>query len=310
MDRHEVTNAEYLAFCDATKRHLPEFWGMEAFRSGPNYPGHPVVGVSWGDAKAYADWRGVRLPTEAEWEYAARGGLVGKKYSHGDTLKAELYAPTGRTGEASPSPVASFPPNGFGLHDMTGNVGEWVRDWYSDSYYATSPAQDPPGPGHGLQRVVRGGGWHTGPMCSPVHFRIPLRSNLVDFNLGFRCAKTVGESAAKRLEAGVRERGAESVAVECEAMRSAAPGSFYFDEAEINDAGYRLLADSLVEGAIEVFRASAREFPLSFNAFDSLAEAYLVHGDRELAIANYRKSVELNPRSGGGHRKLKELGAE
>ena len=187
LDATEVTNAQYAAFCAETETDPPFFWGMQAFHCGPDYPDHPVVGVSWYDARNYAEWLGRRLPTEAEWEYAARGGLVGRNYSHGDTLNAVQYAPTGN----GTSPVGGYPPNGFGLHDMTGNVVEWVSDWYDRDYYAAAPIFDPPGPGAGKFKVIRGGGWKTGPACARVYHRTALQSNWVDFNVGFRCARNV-----------------------------------------------------------------------------------------------------------------------
>jgi formylglycine-generating enzyme len=187
MDAREVTNAQYKEFCDRTERKLPIFWGMEEFRCGPDFADHPVVGVSFYDARSYAEWRGVRLPTEAEWEYAARGGHQGWAYSHGDTLHAHLYAPT----KEGTSPVGSFPANGFGLYDMTGNVLEWVTDYYDGNYYDTSSPVDPQGPATGKFRVIRGGGWHTGPSCAKVHHRTGLQSNWLDFNVGFRCAADI-----------------------------------------------------------------------------------------------------------------------
>jgi len=186
--RFHVTNAQYAAFCGATEHHLPEFWGQERFRCGPEHPDHPVVGVSWLDADAFAEWAGGRLVTEAEWEYAARGGLVGKTYPFGDEIdpSAANYARTGLTGT---KPVGSHAPNGFGLYDMCGNVVEWVADRYDPTYYARSPKVDPPGPEVGKHRVIRGGGWHSGPYCNGVFFRNALPANWVDFAVGFRVAK-------------------------------------------------------------------------------------------------------------------------
>ncbi len=185
MDSHEVTNAQYLAFCQATERRLPKFWGMEEFRSGPEFPDHPVLGVSWNDAKAYAEWAGKRLPTEAEWEYAARGGLKGQPYPHGAEIDQEK---ANYRSEGSVS-GGSFSANGFGLYDMAGNVREWVADYYGPDYYATSPRDNPTGPEKGKFRVVRGGGWYSGPSCQNVHTRNALRPAWVDFNVGFRCAR-------------------------------------------------------------------------------------------------------------------------
>jgi len=185
MDKYEVTNAQYFSFCEETGRDLPEFWGMKEFHSGSNYPNHPVVGVSWRDAKAYAEWIDKRLPTEAEWEYAARGGLVGKDFPNGDDLDSS----TGNFSSKGTVPVGSYPPNGFGLHDMAGNVVEWVFDYYDKDYCRVSPYKNPAGPQEGRFRVIRGGGWHSGKGCNKVHFRNCLLGRWVDFNLGFRCAK-------------------------------------------------------------------------------------------------------------------------
>jgi sulfatase modifying factor 1 len=187
MDRCEVTNAQYSRFCEDTGRPLPMFWGMDTFHCGPNYPDHPVVGVSWRDATAYAKWCGKRLPTEAEWEYAARGGLAGGSYPLGDTLTPAdaNYTKSGRGGTA---PVGSYPANGVGLYDTAGNVVEWINDWYNADYYTTSPYSNPGGPEKGRFRVIRGGGWHSGPSCNRVYYRNALPPNWLDFNVGFRCA--------------------------------------------------------------------------------------------------------------------------
>jgi len=307
IDKNEVTNAQYKEFCDSTGHRAPEFWGMQEYCSGTEWPNYPVVGVSWLDARAYARWRGVRLPTEAEWEYAARGGLEGKNFSHGDELDPTLYAPSGFTGSAAPSLVGSYPPNGFGLHDMTRNVCEWVRDWYDAGYYPRAPAQDPPGPGQGKFKVIRGGGWHTGPYCARLYIRTGLQSNWLDFNVGFRCAKYAGESAAKVIKATVEAAGIERALDEYQEMRAAAPGTYYFDEAELNSLGYHLINKEDVAAAIEIFRLLVEAFPDSYNAWDSFGEVYLLHGDKEQAIVHYRKSLELNPLNRGGREKLVEL---
>ena len=188
LDKYEVTNAQYLEFCKATEHKLPEFWGMEKFCSGPEFPDHPVTGVTWTDAMAYASWKGLRLPTEAEWEYAARGGLVNKKYPNGDPMDPSLANYNGTQGKALP--VGSYPVNGYGLFDMAGNVTEWVLDYYEKDYYLKGSNINPQGPEAGKRRVIRGGGWRSGSMCCTVNFRQSLRPNWVDFNVGFRCAKS------------------------------------------------------------------------------------------------------------------------
>jgi formylglycine-generating enzyme len=190
LDRYEVTNAEYSAFCRATERKPPFFWGLDRFRSGSKYPDHPVIGVSSGDAQEYAKWRGKRLPTEAEWEYAARGGLAGMKYVNGNALDSSKVNFT-RSNQDGPVAVGSYEPNGRGLYDMAGNVQEWVADRYDPEYYKSSPGEDPQGPEKGRFRVIRGGGWYTGPMCMDVSLRYALPSNWVDFNVGFRCVRDV-----------------------------------------------------------------------------------------------------------------------
>ena len=195
MDKCEVTNAQYARFCAATGHPLPEFWDMEEFHCGADFPDHPVVGVSWRDARAYAAWAGKRLPTEAEWEYAARGGLVGMDYPCGPEIEpaaanyfirdaAQLALYKGGT-----VPVGGYPPNGHGLHDMAGNVVEWVADCYDREYYKESPADNPAGPEKGRFRVIRGGGWHSGPYCNRVYYRNALPGQWLDFNVGFRCAR-------------------------------------------------------------------------------------------------------------------------
>ncbi len=185
MDIHEVTNSQYYQFCRETKSPLPEFWGADKYHCGPDFPDHPVVGVSAYHAKKYAQWAGKRLPTEAEWEFAARGGLTGKKFPNGDELTPEQ----GNFKSKGTRPVASLQANGFNLHDMAGNVVEWVADYYDKDYYHESPKENPTGPPKGKLVVIRGGGWHSGKMCCTVYGRNCLKLNWVDIAVGFRLVK-------------------------------------------------------------------------------------------------------------------------
>jgi formylglycine-generating enzyme required for sulfatase activity len=156
---------------------------------------HPVVNVTWNDAVAMADWLSrseghvYRLPTEAEWEYAARAGTR-TRYHSGDAPASLLnvanvfdadavqnwkkwadYALDGRDGHAFTAPAGSYAPNAFGLHDMHGNAWEWTADWHDDGYYAISPVDDPTGPATGSVRVRRGGSWHTWSFYARASFR-------------------------------------------------------------------------------------------------------------------------------------------
>jgi formylglycine-generating enzyme required for sulfatase activity len=204
MDSHEITVGQFKRFLkqsgyrpEAVKRgwDINRLWN-EVKKWSPTDE-HPVVYVSWNDATAYAKWAGKRLPTEAEWEYAARGGRIGKRYPWGDDHKvARDYANYSGTGgkdkwegwpNGGTAPVGSFEANGYGLYDMAGNVREWCADWYGPDYYSRSPAKNPPGPDTGTSRVLRGGGWLSG----TFHLRVAYRGlNLPDnrgFNYGFRC---------------------------------------------------------------------------------------------------------------------------
>lgn len=190
LDKHEVTNAEYYKFCQETGYKLPETWGTAIFRSGLDFPNHPVTGVNWYDAKKFAAWAGKRLPTEAEWEYAARGGLIDQPYPNGKewTIGRRKNKPENGW-ENLIVEVESFESNGFGLFDMGGNVWEWTADNYDAEYYQVSPENNPRGPEKGFIKSIRGGSWHSGAMCKRVYFRRGLPANWVDFAVGFRCAK-------------------------------------------------------------------------------------------------------------------------
>jgi len=213
----EVTVAQYRQFCQATGREMPPMpsWGWQ--------DAHPIVSVTWDDAAAYAAWAGVALPTEAQWEKAARGA-DGRLYPWGNAwpppVNAGNFADEAckRSGKykdwtfiagyddsyAETAPVGSFPPGAspYGVLDMAGNVWEWCADWYDPSYYKTAPTRNPTGPpaavaielAPGLTitaRVVRGGSWNN---VSPRYFRGANRNDLYLVPLsipdyGFRCAR-------------------------------------------------------------------------------------------------------------------------
>lgn len=212
IDVREVTNADYAAFVKAAGVEPPYHWG------GPTPPVAkimlPVYNVSWHEAAAYCEWRGTRLPTEAEWEKAARGGAADLDYPWGNHYETEppapTPAPTAADDEASrpaprasaikhahsasatgPRPVGSFAPNGFGLHDVSGNVWEWVSDWYDLYYYGVSPIENPRGPAEGDYKVIRGGSWaDTDPRLSAVYFRNFASPDEQAPTIGFRCARS------------------------------------------------------------------------------------------------------------------------
>lgn len=191
MDAKEVTHAEYAAFVEASGRMPPRHWvdgEMPSMRSS-----QPIYNVDWHDARAYCEWAGKRLPTEAEWERAGRGGLEGKDYPWGDE------GPTPETARYNtplgPGPVGDFEPNGLGLYDMAGGVSEWCLDWFDRTYYERSPAKNPRGPEEGMYRIIRGGAWSDAPKRLKVYFRNWVRPDQKSANIGFRCVKTAAEDA-------------------------------------------------------------------------------------------------------------------
>ena len=182
---YPVTRAEYTAFLSATRHPEPRDWHAEQFQPAD----YPVVGVSWDDAQAYCAWRGhERLPTEAEWERAARGGLDGRRYPWGDDIPGWIPE-QGRGPLASPWPVTLGEPNGFGLFGIAANVHEWCADWHARDYYAISPQLNPQGPPTGLRRTSRGGSWRHAVTISRSSARSKLDPSFRYTDYGFRVAR-------------------------------------------------------------------------------------------------------------------------
>jgi sulfatase modifying factor 1 len=186
-----VTRHQYSCFLAEAKHERPRDWSESAFSD----PQQPVVGVNWFDAVAYCDWQSrssekeYRLPTEAEWEKACRGGDDNGAYAWGnetpdtiDYYQSEWPGPRG---------VAERRPNGYGLYNMGDNVHEWCLDWYSPDYYAISPEHNPEGPPSGKRRVSRGGSWRHAVKASRVAQRSSLPPNYRYTDYGFRIARDI-----------------------------------------------------------------------------------------------------------------------
>jgi formylglycine-generating enzyme len=154
----------------------------------------PVGNITWEDTAAFCAWAGGRLPTEAEWEYAARGGESGRIYPNGATVthdEANFRETGGRDKWKEIAPVKSFPPNSYGLYDMAGNVWEWVNDWHDGMDYR--PVTDPKGPDSGYGHVNRGGSWYEFPSSLRLSNRVLIQTSQQThrFDFGFRCARDV-----------------------------------------------------------------------------------------------------------------------
>jgi formylglycine-generating enzyme required for sulfatase activity len=200
IDKTEVTNAEYRRFVEATGHRVPRYWDSAQL----NRPGQPVVGVSWEDAQAYARWAGKHLPTEAEWEKAARG-TDGRKYPWGNVWDAgatrrcnvldrddptALGSVVSTDGYGCTAPVGSYPlgESPYGCLDMAGNAWEWCADWYDSEYYGSGLRQNPRGAPGGEFRVLRGGSCESLAWELRCADRYYLDPSCMSGSTGFRCA--------------------------------------------------------------------------------------------------------------------------
>lgn len=191
MDKYEVTIFQYAKFLDAEQREPLMWWNEVSPRSDGD---RPVIGVNWYDADAYCRWAGKRLPTEAEWEKAARG-TDGRNYPWGNEEPTNRHANFGKCcdwkGYETLTEVGSFEQGKgpYGTYDMAGNVWEWVSDWYDENYYKGSPDRNPTGPSKGSKKVLRGGSWGDGALVLRDTLRNGGNPTSRNTDVGFRCAR-------------------------------------------------------------------------------------------------------------------------
>jgi len=189
---YQVTNEEYGRFLAATSAAPPPNWSDVNF----NHPKMPVVTVSWHEVSSYCEWlssatgKRYRLPSEAEWERAARGGAEGLLYPWGDA-PPETVPDYSKRWKLGPEPVGLYPPNAYGLYNLSDNVHEWCSDWYDDGYYEHSPERNPQGSKSGTRKASRGGSWrhHIKVTRTAARSSIPPEFQYADY--GFRIARSL-----------------------------------------------------------------------------------------------------------------------
>lgn len=199
IDKYEVTNGRYIEFVRATNHRVPQHptdSNRNLWQKGmmpESVADRPVINVDWYDADAYCKWAGKRLPTEAEWEKAARGG-DDRRFPWGNVEPTPKYLNYLQKwhGEKTLMPVGSYEAgkSPFGVYDMAGNVWEWVNDWYDDRYYEKSPAKNPPGPETGAEKVLRSSSWAVEAPLVRIFTRVSSNPMIRNESTGFRCAST------------------------------------------------------------------------------------------------------------------------
>lgn len=202
IDRNEVTQQEYQRFAKMTKRGMPRIEVFDDDQSKILKPEFAAMSVSWDEAAAYCKWAGKRLPTEAEWEKAGRGESK-RRYPWGDKFVVNAANLDGtEDGYKYLAPPGSFEAgrSPYGIHDMTGNVAEWVEDSYDEHYYKKSPFRDPKGPENADLKVVRGGSWRETEHHARLSKRFAAKHWRTDVTIGVRCASELDPASAPGAE--------------------------------------------------------------------------------------------------------------